>query len=330
MTNYARSFLFLALFGALNTFALDTASNQVSSVHPLQTDAAKQNRQVQTVLFESKLVGKTLPYKVVLPVDYNRPSARTRRYPVLYLLHGLAGHYDNWTTLSKLPDYAARYPMIVVTPEGNDGWYTASATMPAEKYESYIPEELVPDVQRRFRTIESREGRSIAGLSMGGYGALKFGVKHPEMFVFAGSMSGALGAALWTEADLRGFEAIWKTLAPVYGPENSPTRAANDLSRLYRELPKERIASLPYVYLDCGTEDPLLQSSRSLVEILLTRKIPHEYHELPGNHDWAYWDAQVQEVLKIAAQKMRGPAASMKKPRIKNWTRTEYDYARVF
>jgi putative tributyrin esterase len=306
MTRYARSFLFIVLFCSLNGLALNTAADQVYRGHG-HADATTQNRRVQTILFESKLVGKTLPYNVVLPVDYNRPAARAKRYPVLYLLHGLTGHYPDWTTRSKLSDYAAQYPMIIVTPEGNDGWYTDSSTVPGEKYESYILEELIPDVQRRFRTIESREGRSIAGLSMGGYGALKFGVKHPEMFAFAGSMSGALGAATWTKADRPGYESVWKTLAPIFGPEDNPMRKANDVHGLYRDLPPERIPELPYVYLDCGTEDPLLQSSRSFAEILLARKIPHEYRQLPGNHDWAYWDAQVQDVLKIAAQKMRQP-----------------------
>jgi len=196
--------------------------------------------------------------------------------------------------------------MIIVTPEGNDGWYTDSATVPANKYETYVIDELIPDVQRRYRTVETRAGRGIAGLSMGGYGALKFGVKHPELFAFTGSISGALGAASWTEAELRGLEFVWRTLQPVYGPEHSQTRADNDLAKLFRELPAERIAGLPYVYLDCGTEDALLRSSRGLADLLLARKIPHEYRELPGDHSWPYWDAQVQEVLKIAVQKMSG------------------------
>jgi S-formylglutathione hydrolase FrmB len=89
-------------------------------------------------------------------------------------------------------------------------------------------------------------------------------------------------------------------------------RRANDLHRLYRELTAERIAALPYVYLDCGTEDPLLSSSRSLAAILLERKIPHEYRQLPGKHNWQYWDTQVQEVLRIAARKLREPVACVK------------------
>lgn len=262
-----------------------------------------------TIPFESKLVGTPLPYSVILPADYDK--RKTTRYPVLYLLHGLFGHYDNWITKTQLKEWAAHYQIIIVTPEGNNAWYTDSATVPTDKYESYIMQELIPDVQQRCRTIETRAGRAVAGLSMGGYGALKFGVKYPQSFAFVASMSGALGAATWTETELRGLEAVWRTLAPVYGPLDSPVRAANDISKLYRDLLPERVAALPYVYLDCGTEDSLLQYNRSFADILQAKKIPHEYRELPGAHTWTYWNQQVAEVLRIAATKLSPAQPSM-------------------
>jgi putative tributyrin esterase len=262
---------------------------------------AARSATVETVRFESKMVGKALPYDVILPPDYDQN--KTTRYPVLYLLHGLFGHYDNWVAKTQLTERAGAYQLIIVTPEGNDGWYTDSAVAPADKYESYILQELIPDVQQHYRAIEMRGGRAVAGLSMGGYGALKFGVKHPELFVFVASISGALGPATWTETDLRGLQTIWKSLAPVYGPMDSPVRAANDVYKLYREFPAERLADLPFVYLDCGTEDPFLPGNRSFADILQTRKIPHEYRELPGAHAWTFWNQQVVEVLRIAATK---------------------------
>ncbi len=308
MTRHSRIFLIAALVFSVNAFIQHTATAARPGLsNVVQTSATPQISHVQTIPFASKLVGKTLPYNVLLPADYDEPAAKERRYPVLYLLHGLTGHYSNWLEKTRLADYARTYELIIIMPEGNDGWYTDSAVAPTDKYESYILQELIPDVQRRYRTIETRAGRAIAGLSMGGYGALKFGVKNPEMFAFVGSMSGAIGAASWTEADLHGFEFIWRTLALVFGPENSPTRAANDLNRLFRDLPAERIAALPFVYLDCGTEDLLLQSSRDLADILVARKIPHEYRQLPGTHAWSYWDAQVQEILRIAERKLRAP-----------------------
>ena len=260
----------------------------------------------QTVQFKSKLIGATLPYKVILPIWYNpRETVQTARFPVLYLLHGLTGHYSDWLAKTKLAEYATQYQMIIVTPEGNDGWYTDSALVPADKYETYILQELIPDVESRFRALKNREGRAIAGLSMGGYGALKFGVKHSDKFIFAASMSGALDVATRTESYLRfKWEPMRVSVEQTFGPPDNPTRADNDLYKLFRALPAERLASLPFIYLDCGTEDGLVAPNRELATILLERKISHEFRQLPGKHNWEYWDAQVREVLKMAAQKM--------------------------
>ncbi len=190
-------------------------------------------------------------------------------------------------------------------PEGNDGWYTDSATVPADKYETYLLQELIPDVESRFRALRSRQGRAIAGLSMGGYGALKFGVKYPDKFIFAASMSGALDVATRPESYLRfKWEVMRISVEQTFGPPDNPTRADNDLYKLFRNLPAERFAALPFIYLDCGTEDGLVTANRELATILLERKIPHEFRQLPGKHNWEYWGAQVQEVLKMAAQKM--------------------------
>jgi len=268
----------------------------------------------ETVCFESKLVGRALPYSVVLPASYNRRESRATRYPVLYLLHGLTGHYDDWVTKTKLTGYAARYDLIIVTPEGNNGWYTDSATTPSDKYDSYIIQELIPDVERRYRALSTREGRAVAGLSMGGYGALKFGVKYPELFVFAGSMSGAVGAASWrAEADLpRGL--VGESLRQTFGPADGPTKAQNDLFKLVAEMPAERISALPFLYLDCGTEDSLrlLPTNLALASLLVECKIPHEYRQLPGDHNWAYWDKQVQEVLRLAVTKPAAPSGRVR------------------
>lgn len=261
---------------------------------------------VETVRFQSKLVNATLPYNVILPADYD--TSKTTRYPVLYLLHGLTGHYNDWVSRTNVADYAAEYRMIVVTPEGNDGWYTDSATVTTDKYESYILDELIPDVQQRYRTIEARYGRSIAGLSMGGYGAIKFGLKSPATFVFAGSMSGAFGVTRLTEKEIG---ENWKDSMKLFGAAGSETRMKNDLFDIVGKLPAARVASLPYFYFDCGTEDVqfIFSSNRELASLMFEKKIPHEFRELPGDHSWAYWDKQIPEVLKIAAQKMRLPAA---------------------
>ena len=276
-------------------------------VFPIQALAGHRSAaSVETIQFSSKLINTTVPYNVILPRDYK--TARTTRYPVLYLLHGFTGHYDDWIARTNIADYAAQYRLLVVMPEGNNSWYIDSATVPTDKYETYILQELIPDVERRYRTIEARYGRAIAGLSMGGYGAFKFGLKYPDRFAFAGSMSGAFGVTNYTEKET-GTGAPWETFLKLFGPAGSETRKKNDLFELIQLIPDGRVSSLPYFYFDCGTEDAsvIFNSNHELDERMLEKKIPHEYRELPGNHSWGYWDSQVQAVLKIAAQKIRFP-----------------------
>jgi S-formylglutathione hydrolase FrmB len=273
--------------------------------------AHAQSSSVQTVQLQSKLVNTTLSYKVVLPPDYRTSSAT--RYPVLYLLHGFDGHYSDWVTRTNVADYAAQYRLIVVTPEGNNGWYTDSVSTTTDKYESYILKELIPDVGKRFRTIESRYGRGIAGLSMGGYGALKFGLKSPATFAFAGSISGAVAVPSWTEDDYQKLKSIRDSVFSAFGPLGSEARKANDIFEITRNLSNARIASLPFLYLDCGTEDVFISDNSRLAALLREKKVPHEFRELPGDHSWPYWNQQVQEVLKVAAGKLRAGKLSKKK-----------------
>ena len=272
--------------------------------------AKAQHASVETVQFQSKLINATLPYNVILPPGY-RASATTR-YPVLYLLHGWVGHYSDWVAHTNVADYASQYRLIVIMPEGNNSWYSDSATVPSDKYETYLLQELIPDVQRRYRTIESRYGRGIGGLSMGGYGALKFGLKAPGTFAFAASLSGALGAATWTAEDpeLKPFTSIYDSLAAAFGPRDSPQRKANNIFEIVRGASTSRVAALPYFYFDCGTDDLFLPLNEQFAALLSEKKIPHEYRELPGNHSWEYWDRQVPIVLKIAAEKLRAASAT--------------------
>lgn len=140
---------------------------------------------------------------------------------------------------------------------------------------------------------------------MGGYGALKFGIKHPDLFAFAGSLSGALDPATRTEEHPgHAWDILRPSIKAVFGPRNSQTRKANDLHELARGISASKIASLPYLYFDCGLEDGFLITNRELADILLAKKIPHQYRQLPGEHNWAYWDRQVRDLLRLYAQLM--------------------------
>lgn len=261
-----------------------------------QTNAVKQpEKAVQELKLNSKLMAREMPYRVVLPINYEKN--KEVRFPVVYLLHGLTGHFNNWTDKTKLTDYAKEYNFIIVTPEGDNGWYSDSATVANDKYESYIIQELIPEIDMNFRTLSARENRVIGGLSMGGYGSLKFGLKYPEKFVLVGSFSGALGAASFTEKTAGG---IGKSIDVIFGGIESENRKSNDIFKIVREISTEKIKSLPFVYLDCGTEDFLFQNNRDFVALLLEKKVPHEFRQLPGKHDWIFWNSQVKEFLELS------------------------------
>ena len=241
---------------------------------------------VENVDLQSELTGRVLPYSVILPRGYSLPG---RRYPVLYLLHGHGGDHSSWIAHTKLTDYLAGLNLIVVTPEGQDGWYTDSDTDQSAKFESYMIKELIPDVEKRFRVIPERRARAIAGYSMGGYGALKFGLKYPQLFAFAGSLSGAFNAPVRTDGS---------SIMHTFGAANSTTRERNDLTKIAAVATP---ASLPQLYFDCGTDDPFLASNRVLHAGLERLSINHDYREQPGAHDWAYWNQQIRVLLPLAA-----------------------------
>ncbi|MDQ3375173.1 MAG: esterase family protein [Acidobacteriota bacterium] len=255
---------------------------------------------VENYKLNSKLMAREMPYRVVVPVSYKNSREKTA-YPVIYLLHGLTGHFDNWGDKTKIAEYLAPYNFIVVMPEGNNGWYTDSASVPNNRYETYITQELIPEIDKKFRTLPVRKHRAVAGLSMGGYGSIKFGLKNPESFALVGSFSGALGAASWTEKSLgNGWKTLTDSITSVYGAAESKTRQENDIFKLVKEIPSEKVSRLPFLYLDCGTEDSLISSNRDFAGLLLEKKVRHEFRQLPGKHDWKYWESQIQEFFELS------------------------------
>ena len=122
---------------------------------------------IVTVPFKSKLMnGKLLPYRVVLPANYWDKDATGRVFPVVYLLHGLTGHFENWTAKTGIVSYSEQQDLIIVTPEGNDGWYTDSVAVPSDKYESYIVQELIPEIDKKYRTIADRRGPFVNSMGL--------------------------------------------------------------------------------------------------------------------------------------------------------------------
>ena len=149
---------------------------------------------VKTAEFESPSVGRKMKYNIVLPDGY---AEGKKHYPVLYLLHGLTGNYTHWAGMG-VPEYARRHSLIVVMPDVGNSWYVNWAQSEGDqknRWEDFIVKDLIGHIDATYRTIAKREGRAINGLSMGGYGSLMLGLRHPDLFCSVGSHSGAVSFA---------------------------------------------------------------------------------------------------------------------------------------
>ena len=251
-------------------------------------------------ILQSSLMQRELPFRVLLPENYEASKAS---YPVLYLLHGLFGSCDNWLELTEIKNYLADKEFVVVLPEGGNNWYSDSATVETDKFESSFINELIPAVEANYRISASREKRAIAGLSMGGFGALKFALKRPDLFIFAGSMSGAFNAPLLTGNEKKpDWQELYPSVLEVFGQRDSAVRIENDLFEIIRKVSGENISSIPYIYIDCGTQDSFLEVNRELSKLLEEKNIALQYNEISGGHDWLYWDKQIRVILKLVGE----------------------------
>lgn len=246
---------------------------------------------------QSAALGRAMKYRVLLPAEY---ATSQRRYPVLYLLHGLGGAYTDWTTRTNIAEYSRTLPLIIVMPDGGNSWYTNAADTPADRYEDYILTDLQADVVSKYRTINSRHGRAIAGLSMGGYGALKMALKRPGAFAVAGSFSGAFSATRQAEL-VKLIASQDEPLRRIFGDDGSAVRRENDL---YMLAAAAKPGAVPYLYIDCGIADRLLGANREVVATLLQSGVAYEYHEVAGGHTWEYWDRQIRQFLPILMKKL--------------------------
>lgn len=245
---------------------------------------------VDTLDVYSMAMQKSLKTAVVLPDSYQKT---TKRYPVLYLLHGGQGSFRDWLTLppdkAVLHRLADQYDIIIVTPEGGrTSYYFDSPLDKTSQYETFVSKEVIGKMDSTYRTVPDRNGRIIAGLSMGGHGAMYLAARHPDRYCAAGSMSGVMNINT----------ATWNV-----PPDFAKSRAEN-FARLLGP-PKDTL--LPYpgftivdmvdklktndvkLILDCGVDDFLIEPNRQLHRLLVTNGVPHDYIERPGKHEWPYW-----------------------------------------
>ncbi len=238
--------------------------------------AAAQAGTVETVQVPSEAMHKSYPAVVALPESYKQGQST---YPVVYLLHGYSGNYEGWAKLANLGDLADRYQLIVVCPDGAfDSWYFDVPTDPNCQFETYVAKEVVGYTDQNFRTIPSPKGRAIAGLSMGGHGAMYLALRHKDTFGAAGSMSGGL--------DIRPFPKNWNIAKHIGTIEEHPqeweTRTViNNLG----DLKNGELA----LTVDCGVDDFFINVNRAFHEALLKQGVAHDYTERPGAHNGIYW-----------------------------------------
>ena len=243
-----------------------------------------------TINFFSRSLSKASSLNIVFPDAPNIP----RPWSVFYLLHGLSDDHSIWMRRTSIERYVEGYPLVVVMPDGGRGWYTDAHSPAGAKHESDIVNDLVGLVDRTFPVKAERAGRAIGGLSMGGYGAVKIGLKHHEMFASVNSHSGAVSIARRTPAEINEFE---KELAAIFGP--NPKGGPEDPFSIVERIDHGRI---PAIRIDCGEKDFLIDDNRNFHKHLESLHIPHEYAEYPGEHNWAYWDLHVQEAITFHAQ----------------------------
>lgn len=252
---------------------------------------------VEERIFHSRSLDRDTHYLVLLPNDYGND----RNFPVLYLLHGLYGDYKNWDTRTGIEKYAKAMSLLIVMPDANDSWYTNSATVPRDRFEDFIAKDLISEIDEKYRTIHKKRARAIAGLSMGGYGALKLALKYPDLFSFAGTLSGAFNAP----GDLDHLRPEFRAkLLEVFGDPGSHIRTENDAFLLLKTAREH-----PYFYLACGSEDFFLDTNRDFVAQLSAQKMAYEYHETVGGHTWEYWDSAVGPMLRAVARHFESGAA---------------------
>jgi len=250
----------------------------------------------------SKILARAVPYCVLLPPSYD--VEKTRRYPILYLLHGLGDndqfliHSGGMNLIEDLWEQHSLGELLIVTPAAGASFYINSRDG-KRRYEDFFLQEFIPAVEKRYRTRPGRGSRGIAGISMGGYGALHIAFRHPQLFAAASAHSAALVEQWPKTSALNSQQARQlRVLGDAFGApfdtafwkQNDPVSIAGTAN----------LAGLK-IYFDCGSEDDygFDVGAAALDKLLTSRRIPHEFHLYPGGHDWTYFAEHLPALLEF-------------------------------
>ncbi|MGO4696715.1 alpha/beta hydrolase [Paenibacillus sp. 2TAB26] len=250
-----------------------------------------------TCNFFSEALGLSTSMTVILPqqttsqIGMNNRSSQ-KLHKTLYLLHGLSDDDTIWMRRTSIERYVAEQGFAVIMPNVHQSFYTDMAY--GNKYWTFLTEEL-PAVARSFFPLsDAREDNFVAGLSMGGYGAFKWALRHPDRFAAAGSLSGALDMAdMVKRSEMTDLKRLFHL---IYG-DKEIKGTDDDLLHLVAGSAKLDSAAKPLLYQCCGTEDFLYNDNIAFRNASEQANYPLTYVEGPGNHEWSYWDTHIQQFL---------------------------------
>lgn len=252
------------------------------------------------VNFISKCLMRTVTFNAIIPVDKFGPQAENaeqKPLKTLYLLHGIFGNYTDWVNGTRIQAWAEADDLAVIMPSGENRFYLDDEKS-GELYGEFIGKELVEFTRKLFPLSDKREDTFIAGLSMGGYGAIRNGLKYAENFGCVVGLSAALVHDTWKDADNSApiftfrrsyYEAVFGEYDKVKGSDKDPKALLLKLKEEGRPVPK--------MYLCCGTEDGLVTANRDFRDFLNENGVDLTYVEGPGKHDWVFWDTYIKKVL---------------------------------
>lgn len=247
--------------------------------------------------FYSDVLGLSTSMTVILPQQTTTQIGMSNvtkgeLHPTLYLLHGLSDDDSIWLRRTSIERYVAHLGMAVVMPQVHRGFYTDMAE--GGRYWTFISEELPALARSFFPLSPKREDTFVAGLSMGGYGAFKLGLRKPDTFAAAASLSGALDmvhhSLNWEDPTKKSPE--YERIFGKHSIKDTP----DDLLWLLKEVDRSN-GPKPLLYQCCGTEDFLYEDNQTFRKACAKTSLSLTYEEGPGEHEWGYWDTKIRDVL---------------------------------
>lgn len=253
------------------------------------------------VNYLSECLMRTVPVNVILPVDKltfpGMPKREEKPYKTLYLLHGIFGNYTDWVSGTKIQRWAEEKDLAVVMPSGDNMFYVGQEDS-HNFYGQFIGKELIDMTRKMFPLSRKREDTYIAGLSMGGYGALRNGLKYSETFGCIASLSGAMVVDHIAERtdDVPFFIDSRSFARSIFGDLDKAEESDKNPKWLVKKL-KEEGKDIPRIYLTCGLQDSLLEANREMRDFLKEQGADVTYTEGEGAHEWDFWNRSIKDVL---------------------------------